>query len=342
MKMKFRYNPRPSGARKKSAAERMQQNDRPPVSHGYIKSFDGTKLFYSTEGKGPPLIFCYGLICSSLHWTYQIEHFQRNYQAIWFDYRGHQNSDSPKNLQSLTLENIARDLGIVLDELGIKDAVFLGHSMGVNVVLELYRQQPHRVRGMVLANGTAKRPLETLFRNNSLQAGFRFLKTAYDKSPKLVQLIWNLQKNNPIMKTLIALGGFNPHLTPQADIELYVKQVSEMDPSIMINLIQNYDSVDATAWLHTVQIPTLVIAGEEDRIVPLEQQELLHQLIPQSQLEVIAHGSHCPQMDLPDLVNLKIEKFLEKINYGSQPTRTTETANPPTETHPIPDRASNA
>jgi pimeloyl-ACP methyl ester carboxylesterase len=322
--------PRPPGARKKSVAERMRSVDRPPVSHGYVKGFDGTKLFYSTEGKGKPLVFCYGLVCSSLHWTYQIEHFQQSHQAVWFDYRGHQNSEVPKNLKSLTLENIARDLGTVLDELGIKECVLLGHSMGVNVVLEFYRQNPERVLGMVLANGTAKRPLETLFRNNALQAGFQILKKAYQKSPELVSLLWKLQKGNPIARTLVALGGFNPHLTPQADIELYVDQVAEMDPAILIHLIENYDNYDATAWLHTIQVPTMILAGEQDNMTPVEQQELMHQLIPHSQLEVIRHGSHCPQMDLPDLVNLKIEKFLDELNYGSASTLTTETASPPT------------
>jgi pimeloyl-ACP methyl ester carboxylesterase len=321
--------PRPPGARKKSVAERMRgQGDRSPVSHGYVKGFDGTKLFYSTEGQGKPLVFCYGLVCSSLHWTYQIDHFQKTHQAVWFDYRGHHNSETPKDLKSLTVGNIARDLGTVLDELGIQEAVLLGHSMGVNAVLEFYRQQPHRVAGMVLANGTAKRPLETLFRSNALQAAFQLLKKAYQKSPQLVSLFWRLQKGNPISRTLVALGGFNPHLTPQADIDLYVDQVAEMDPAILIHLIENYEHHDATAWLHTIKAPTLIIAGEQDNVIPVEQQELMHQLIPNSRFEIIRHGSHCPQMDLPDLVDLKIEKFLQEINYGSGPTPTKENANP--------------
>jgi alpha-beta hydrolase superfamily lysophospholipase len=136
--------PRPAGSRRRSIAEIQAARAREggPVTHGYFNSFDGTKLFYSVEGSGPPLVFCYGLVCSSLHWTYQIDYFQSRYRAIWFDYRGHHNSEVPKDLGSLTLPNMARDLGILLDELKIEDAVFLGHSMGVNTVLELYRQQP--------------------------------------------------------------------------------------------------------------------------------------------------------------------------------------------------------
>jgi pimeloyl-ACP methyl ester carboxylesterase len=324
---------RPRGARRKSLAELAKSksqaadgNLNPSVSHGYVRSFDGTKLFYSIEGSGKPLIFCYGLVCSSLHWTYQIDHFSQKYRAIWADYRGHQNSETPKDLNSLTLGNIARDMISLLDELGVKDAVFLGHSMGVNVVLEIYRQQPERVAAMVLANGTAKRPLETLMNSNAFEAGFGVLRKIHDRSPKLVQTVWKATKGNPLVRSFMAFGGFNPHLTPAEDIQLYIDQIADMDPSIFIHLIHNYDRYDASSWLHEIKVPTLVIAGENDKVIPLRQQELMQQLIPSSRLEIIRHGSHCPQMDLPDLVNMKIEKFLDEINYGPESTRTKESA----------------
>lgn len=309
--------PRPPGARKKPAAlRRAETPDRPPVTHGFYKSFDGTRMFYSIEGTGKPLVFCYGLVCSSLHWTYQIEHFARSHKAIWFDYRGHQNSDFPADLGSLTIDTIAHDIECLFDELQLKDAILLGHSMGVNAVLEFYKRCPERVAGMVLANGTPSRPLETLFNMNAFQAGFRLLKKAYDKSPSLVTKFWKLQKGNPLARMLTTLGGFNPYLTPKEDVALYVDQVAEMDPRILIHLIQNYDTFDATSWLHTVRVPTLILAGQEDKIIPLEQQELMAQLIPGAELAVIRHGSHCPQMDLPELVNHRIADFLRRIEYA--------------------------
>ena len=71
---------RPPGKRYFSARKNGKgAPDRGPARHGYVKSFDGTRLFYSVEGTGKPLVFCYGLVCSSLHWTYQIDHFHRNY-----------------------------------------------------------------------------------------------------------------------------------------------------------------------------------------------------------------------------------------------------------------------
>src|SRR5690606_12357945 len=95
------FKPRPQGARKFKDDPRLDTAELPEIQHGYIKSFDGTRLFYSIEGQGKPLVFCYGLVCSSLHWTYQIDYFRRNFQTVWFDYRGHQNSDVPKDLNSL-------------------------------------------------------------------------------------------------------------------------------------------------------------------------------------------------------------------------------------------------
>jgi non-heme chloroperoxidase len=306
--------PRPKGARK-TKARPTETEERAEVRHGYFKTFDGTRLFYSLEGEGPPLIFCYGLVCSSLHWTYQIDYFRRGYQAVWFDYRGHHNSEVPADLNTLDIPTMAKDLEALLDELKIKEAVFLGHSMGVNVVLELCRRRPERVKAMVLANGTAKRPLETLFGMNVTQGLLSLLSKTYARSPKLVSALWSLQKNNPISKMIVTLGGFNPHLSAPEDIALYVNQVAEMDPGILIYLIQNYDNFDSAAWLHTLQTPTLIIAGENDHITPTDEQLLMKQLLPNSEIEIVKHGSHCPQMDLPDLVNLRIEKFLAKLKY---------------------------
>jgi pimeloyl-ACP methyl ester carboxylesterase len=83
-----------------------------------------------------------------------------------------------------------------------------------------------------------------------------------------------------------------------------------MDPGILVHLIENYDTVDATPWLHEVKVPTLILAGAEDHIIPIEQQLLMAQLIPHARMETIRHGSHCPQMDLPELVNAQIATFL--------------------------------
>jgi pimeloyl-ACP methyl ester carboxylesterase len=218
----------------------------------------------------------------------------------------------PKNLETLKIDVLAKDLNVVLEELKITKPIMLGHSMGVNVVLDYYRQFPEKVRAMVLANGTAKRPLETLFGTNTWQGIFYSLRKLYKTAPEVFKKMYKLQKGNPLTRTLVSMGGFNPHLTPKDDINLYIDQVEEMDPGVLLELIYAYDQFDATPWLDQIKVPTLILAGDQDKITPLAEQELMHQLIPNSQLEIIRHGSHCPQMDLPELVNARIEKFLKE------------------------------
>ncbi|MCC7442824.1 MAG: alpha/beta hydrolase [Bdellovibrionales bacterium] len=307
-------HPRPAGTRR--FRKPLNGGLDVPTRHGWFQGHDGTRLFYCVEGEGPPLVFCYGMVCSSLHWTYQIQRLSTRHQAVWFDYRGHQNSETPADLSTLTIPSIAKDLGCLFDELKLPPAVLLGHSMGVNVVLEFYRQRPRDVAGMVLANGTAKRPLETLLNNTVIGHTFTLLSRLHDLSPRLFRGFWRNYLENPVIDAIVGIGGFNPHLTPPEDIRMYVKQISQMDPLVLLNLVANYDSYDATAWLHTIDKPTLILAGENDDVIPPAQQELLHQLIPGSRLATLAHASHCSQMDLPETVNAIIEEFLERAGIS--------------------------
>jgi pimeloyl-ACP methyl ester carboxylesterase len=290
------------------------------MQNGFFKTFDGTRLFYSIEGKGPPLLFCYGLVCSKLHWSYQMDYFKKNHTVIWFDYRGHHLSDTPNKPEHLSIDNMARDVECLLDELKIPKATLLGHSMGVNIVLEFYRRCPERVEAMVLANGSARGPLSTMFRSNVMQLVFPHIYAAYKKYPKIANLFWAAQGKTKVVPWIVGQLGFNPSMAKPEDIETYVRMVAKMDMIITLQLLKDYENYDATPWLHRISAPTMIVAGERDYIIPREAQEIMHQLIPGSKFELIRNGSHCPQMDIPELVNVIIERFLaEQARRSDRP-----------------------
>jgi pimeloyl-ACP methyl ester carboxylesterase len=262
-----------------------------------------------------------------------MEYFKKKYTVIWFDYRGHHRSDSPKNMDALTIENIGRDMECLLNELKIPKATLLGHSMGVNLVLEFYRRAPHRVQALVLANGTARGPLATMFRTNIMQLVFPYLYGAYKKHPKIANLIWNSQGKSKLTQWLIGQLGFNPNLAKPEDIQLYIETATRLDMIVTLQLLKDYENYDASWWLHRIDVPTLIIAGEKDHIIPREEQETMRQLIPNSKFELIRNGSHCPQMDLPDLVNVMIERFLnENLSKDVDQERMSSTDTPPPST----------
>ncbi len=307
-KLKKSGNPRTMGAR--SLFLESQEREPVPVRFGTVKSFDGTPVFYCEEGEGPPLVFCYGIACSTLHWTYQIDHFRRNYRCIWFDYRGHRNTPIPEKPESMTIAASARDLECVLDSLGVEKADLLGHSMGVSVVLEFARKNPERVNRMVLANGTPKRPLDTLLGGNYLSPAFGLLKRYQDLKPDWVKRFWRLQNNELAASAMFGILGFNRNLCDPGDIRTYARQIAELPPEVFTHLMDDYRNFDATPWLHELGHSSLVLSGEQDLVTPPGTQDLLHQLLPRSELVRIRHGSHCSTLDLPEYVNLVLEKFL--------------------------------
>lgn len=281
--------------------------------HGYFRSFDGLKLFYSVRGpKGaPPLIFCYGLVCSKLQWKYQIEHFEKTHRVIYFDYRGHHNSEAPDDPGSMTIEALARDLATLHEELKLPPCAVLGHSLGVNIVLEFYRMHPERVSALVLANGTPKDPFETMFGHNLTQVLFPLLPFAYNLAPELIDKFWKSQGTSPLSQEFVARLGFNVKKAKRADINEYIRLTSQVRTDLFLHLLKDFTVYDACHWLDQVKVPTLVIGGQKDYITPPINARKMAKIIPGAKLKVFADGSHCVQMEQIEAVNTLIEDFLK-------------------------------
>lgn len=334
----------PAGSPRPKGAHPLFHDPGPPmpVTSGTFKSFDGEELFYCVEGEGKPLLFFYGLVCSSLHWTYQIEDLSRHYQCIWFDYRGHQHSPMPSDLGTLKLENCAKDAYALLDHLGIREAVVLGHSMGVNVALHHWELDRERVKGLVLANGTPTSPVSGASQR-AAEAAFRILRKTHHRTPGILEGIFRLSKDNLLLRAAVAMGGFNPTLIAWEDVRRYINGIADLDPEIFIQLVEDYSKTDQARFLTEIRANTLILAGERDNVVSRDRQELMHQLIEGSEYEVIRHASHCPQLELPEQVTRRIQDFL--IAMGWMPksasaredsTPSMENANPANSPHPLP------
>ena len=307
-------HPRTRGARSAFEEESNFSGDY-PIRFGTVPGHDGTPIFYCVEGEGKPLVFSYGIACSSLHWTYQIDYFRQNYQCIWYDYRGHRRSPIPNNVESLNIDSCVKDLQCVLDFLEVKDATFLGHSMGVSVSLEFTRRFPEMVKLLVLANGTARKPLETLFGGNFLQPAFGILSKFQRERPEIVAAGWKVQEKTRWIAHVLGALGFNRNLVHPHDILTYGGQMAELPPVVLTRMMDDYQHYDATGWLHEIVTKTLILSGDADQITPPRTQDLIHQLMPNSELSRIHHGSHCTTLDMPDYVNLLIERFLMRNQY---------------------------
>lgn len=292
-------------------------NEIPKVT-GYFKSFDETPIYYEVRGSGPPLVLAYGIGCLINHWHHQLNYFSQSYQTIVFDYRGHHKSAVPISQENLTIDSLAQDLLLLLKHLGIAKASLWAHSFGALVLLRAFDRDPSYCQNIVLINGFATNPIKDMFGNGVINSAFEIFKKGYERFPDTTRFMWQSAVDNPLSIRLAAfLGGFNLNLTSLKDIEVYVRGVASLPLDVFITFFDQMMSYDAQPVLNRIQVPTLIISGRQDSVTPRKYQELLHRSIRGSQFLEIPYGSHCVQLDLPEFINLRIEKFLREAHTFS-------------------------
>lgn len=146
----FRFGPSESaGVRKERPVPRIQ--------------LDNHRLHYWLSGQGPDLVLVHGLGGNLAGWHLAVvPELQREFRILTYDLRGHGRSDAPST--GYTTGDMARDLRGLLDALGIRQAAFVGHSWGADVVLHFALSHPERLSRMVLVEGALLAPLASLYR----------------------------------------------------------------------------------------------------------------------------------------------------------------------------------
>lgn len=283
-----------------------------PKVTGTFKSFDDTEIYYEVRGQGKPLILHYGIGCLINHWRPQIRYFSETHQVIVYDYRAHHNSGMPVDFKNMTIDALTKDVKALMQHLQIPKASHWGHSFGVQVLLNSYAQYPELFESLVFINGFVKNPLVGMFGSDYALKFFHGFKKGFDQLPETFSYLWRSAIRNPIAVPLSGIaGGFNLNLTPFKDIEIYARGISSMDLRAFLSLFESMVEYDGSDVLETIEIPTLIIGGRRDSMTPVRYQREMHEKIRDSQFLLVPYGTHCTQLDMPDLVNLRISKFLK-------------------------------
>lgn len=283
---------------------------------GYFKSFDGTRIYYEVRGSGKPLVLAYGIGCLINHWQHQIKYFSNHYKTITFDYRAHHLSETPSLRTHLNIDSLAQDIQKLLDHLELEKVSLWGHSFGTQVCVRTYDMFPDSISNMIFINGFVTDPIRSMFGNELASSFFNFFKSGYRFLPETISYLWKKAIANPLAIQASALaGGFNLNLTSLKDVEIYARGVASMDLDSFLMLFEQMMKFDGLPCLERVTCPVLIIAGSKDSVTPIKIQEEMNRRIQNSQLLVVPYGSHCTQLDMPEFVNLRIEKFLKENKY---------------------------
>ena len=284
----------------------------------FFKTSDNEQIFFlknftQIDPAKPILVLNYGLVCSNHHWKFQTEFFDnKDYQILIHDYRGHFQSTGAHDVKKITFQQMAKDVADLCEFLNIKKAIMLGHSMGVNICLQLAKDFPELVSGMVLISGTFINVKDVMFDTNLMEFIAPVAALGLEKYPDIFNKIWASGGMNPIVREIIHFSGFNRQKVSKEFIEIYLNRVGQLGAEVFFQLFNEMTKQNITGSLEKMNVPSLVIGGHKDNVIPNHLQRTLATLLPNSETYFLKDGSHVPQADYPDLVNERIELFIQQ------------------------------
>lgn len=254
-------------------------------------------LHFEEAGTGLPFLLIHGFPFTSRMWKTQLASLATRARVLAPDLPGF--GDSPAAPPPHTVEQFAEDCASVLDALDILEpAVVGGLSMGGYVALAFARLFPERLRGLML--------LSTRAGGDSAEG-----KANRDKSIAQVKTGGTQPIADGMYPKFLAPAHYSQK--PGAVAELKEILRGSTAAGVIAALTAMRDRPDSTPFLPSIQVPTLIVHGQEDQIIPSSEAELMAQAIPNSELHLIAKAGHLPNLEQPDEFDRIVISFLQKL-----------------------------
>ena len=267
-----------------------------PTEQPVQAKINGITLAYNDQGTGLPIVFLHAFPLNRTMWAEQVKALSSQFRAITIDLRGHGESDAP--LWHYTLDQAADDVIGLLDHLSIRQAVFVGLSMGGYVLFALYRKYADRVQGLVLADTRAQADTA-----EGKEARFQMAQIAYKNGPSAIADIMLPKLLSP------ATIQTRPELVRRVRTMIEGTQVSGIAGDLMA-LAERPDSI---ALLNQITCPTQIVVGEQDLATPPSDAKLMADRIPDARLTIIPGAAHLSNMEQPGLFNETIRSVVSNV-----------------------------
>lgn len=261
---------------------------------------NGIEINYRDSGEGFPLLLIHGFTGNLRNWALQAPILSRGFRMVSFDQRGHGHSEKPSRPQDYSLELMAEDAYGLLQHLGIDRCYLMGHSMGGMVAQHLALAHREPVRALVLVNTAAdvtnkmrtqeRARLVEIARDQGMEAAFE---EQLRISPMAEQIRGQPQ--------LLGLWRQQFLLTSREAYIYCARAMARREPLL--------------DKLHTIEVPTLVICGENDDLL-VEASHQMHERIAGSELVIIRGAGHTPQIERAPEFNRVLGEFLTRVHEG--------------------------
>ena len=257
---------------------------------------DDAGIVYKVEGSGPPVILLHPFPVHHEFWDPIVPALSSRYRIIRPDLRGH--GDSEIGQGPALMSKHAADLARVMDAAGVGKAIFVGCSIGGYILFEFWRRFRARVSALAICDS---RP-----QPDSAEGRANRLKSAADVLEQGTEPFFKSQIPRLMGRTTVST---RPDLVDSAH-RMMRKMSAEDVSQVQRGMAERPDSVGD---LKTINVPTLIVIGEEDILSTVADGELLRQEIPGSQLKVIPKAGHYAPLEQPDAVGPVLRQFLNNI-----------------------------
>ncbi|HTR11127.1 MAG TPA: alpha/beta hydrolase [Paraburkholderia sp.] len=266
---------------------------------------DGTSIYYKDWGSGRPVVFSHGWPLSADAWDAQMLFLVQNgFRTIAHDRRGHGRSDQPA--KGNDMDTWADDLAELLDKLDVKDATLVGHSTGGGEVAHyIGRHGTKRVAGAVLIGAVP--PI--MIKSEKNPGGLP--KDVFDGIRKGV-----VDNRSQFFKDLaVPFYGFNRSgaKVSQGTIDSFWLQGMWGGILALHECVHEFSEVDYTEDLKKIDVPTLILHGDDDQIVPIDDSgKLSAKIVKDATLKIYPGGPHGMCTTMADQVNADLLAFLNR------------------------------
>lgn len=262
-----------------------------------IKS-NGIELNYEIHGTGKPLVLISGIGYSGWQWHRMVPFLAEHFQVITFDNRGVGQSDKPAG--PYTAQMLAADTAGLLDALGIEEAIIVGHSMGGFIAQAMALDFPRKVEKLILCSTNFGGPHHVPITSEAMKVLSDVTSDALTRF-----------RNGLSVSTLLGWAEKNP-----AVIEEWIKWrvANPIEPvhyqaQLAIGLALMSEAAAFENKLPRLNIPTLILFGAHDKVVPPENASLLSKQIANSKVLTLPDAGHFFPIEIPEAASRAIIEF---------------------------------
>lgn len=249
------------------------------------------------SGKGPAVVLLHGFPLDRSIWDGQISHLSARYRVVAPDLPGLGETPAFEPGDPVTMERMAGAVLETLNVLGIDRAAFAGHSMGGYITLALTKLAPERVTGIAMV---------------ASQAG---ADTPEAKASRFVTAEKVMQQGAAVIAEGMGRKLFAPSV-PETNaayraVQAVIRRASTR--GIRDCLLAMAEREEMRPHLAAIRVPTVVIHGEQDQLVPADRADVTAGGIPRAVLVRLTAAGHMPMLEEPAAVNNALDRWLERV-----------------------------